>query len=210
MSQLATVAHVPDAPIVKQEELNRYLSNPVWDAEMQEAAQTLLDDLTDSLARALWGSRIVPSPFAERAPIIARTGQVITRYPVFSVTELEGDPITALPSGWQLDRHRLYQVNTGSNAGFNFLQTGWGGFGNTPVQGEYSGWVTLGYQAGWGPEPALKLAILRKGKALFLNNNDDTLIARGTSADPPQPLPNEDWTAAELDPLGTFRRIGLP
>ncbi len=193
--------------IVEEQRLNSFLSSPPWSPEQQAEAQELLDALEDGLASALYGTRITPEPMVEMAPIIAKSGQVATRFPVFAVTALNGEPLVdgALPAGWRLDRHRIYSPAV---AGMELLA----GFGQPRIAVPYlpySGAVTVAYDAGWGAERDLVLAILRKAKNIWLNNNDDSIVARATSADPPQPLPSEDWSDDELAPLGRFRRLDL-
>jgi hypothetical protein len=85
----------------------------------------------------------------------------------------------------------------------------WGGqaLARPPVGQPYSGSVHLEYMAGWGAEPALVLAILRKAHTIMDNRHDDTVTVRGLDAQDPPKLSPETWSADELAALGTYRRL---
>ncbi|MBC8092165.1 MAG: hypothetical protein H7Y15_09560 [Pseudonocardia sp.] len=197
--------------VVSTEQFNRFLSSPQWTPEQWEAAGDVLNGTEANLASALYGTRIATAPMTEAVPVIAKSGQVATSFPVSVVTSVNGAGVpdgAVAPVGWRLDRHRLYRVNVSALTGVSMLS----GLG-TRVAAPYAPYdevVTVSYLGGWGPEPDLVLAIMRKAKMIFLNNHDDSVSARAMSGDAPAPLPEEKWTDDELAPLGRFRRLDLP
>lgn len=216
-----SIGHAPDPAdpvatvtlmgVVDKDEFRAFLSSPRWTAEQEQAAAALLDELEVSLAAALFDQLITPEQFEEDAPIIARTGLVAATFPVHRVLAIDGVAVAEgaeLPSGWLLQRHNLYRTTTTSAAvGIVSLWPG------TPLTGNgyrpFDGSVRLRYMAGWGADPGLKLAIKRKAKAIWINNHDDSMTARGMSGDPPEPLDESDWTEEELAPLGKYRRLDI-
>jgi hypothetical protein len=200
----------PDRPdincIVNAYRLNRFMSTPRWRDEMWEEAEDVLEGLESQLAGKL-NSPITPIPFAETVAILG-SGQVDTTYPVASVTTINGTTVAAgaLPAGWRMQQHRLF-ADSASSMSSPFTLAGFsGGFG---LVGRSAGVgsATVEYMAGWGPAPALRLAILKKARTIMNNQHDDTLITRDTDGNSPPPLPPEEWTDAEMKDLEIFRNI---
>lgn len=198
--------------------LNSFLSNPQWSPEQEAEADQLCAEIEESLAAALYHTKITPEPFTEQAPVLG-SGLVALRYPCDAILSIEGQPIppenVPLPDPYRLFEHRLWRgrpstgwrqpVLGGCGGGGGFYSTGsllggGGGGGGGSV-------IEVSYMAGWGAQPALVKAILQKAKTIFLNNNDDTMSARGTDAQAPPPISPEIWSEDELAALGVFRRL---
>lgn len=199
--------------VVKAERLNDFMSNPAWSAEQELEAQRVLDEVEDSLAAALWHTKITPEPFVETCPVL-RSGMVATRYPISAVLAIGGVAVAEgapLPAGYRLFEHRLYtripnrsMPIVSGPIGLRAVDAFWA---TGELGGSGGGSIELSYMAGWGPRPALVEAILRKAKGLFLDNHDDSMMARGTDATPPPATGAAGWTDEELAPLGIFRNL---
>lgn len=184
--------------IVDAIRLNRFLGGPTWDADQQAEAADILDEVEDELANRL-NTKITTETRTEQAPILA-SGQVMTDYPVASVSSINGTTIpdwTPLPSGWIIQDHRLYAVLST----IPYQQAPYYTLSGGPLPRD---WVQLIYAAGWGNVPALRQAILRKAGARFNNRNDHTVLVRDLDATDPQPLTPEDWTDEEIANLSRF------
>jgi hypothetical protein len=169
----------------------------------------LCEEVESTLADRLM-TKITTIPYVERVAIL-QTGLVATRYPVYSVTSINGAPVTGnLPAPWVIQEGYLRWTDTGAfppvaDPLFS-LATGWSALGVAPrVNGV--GEVGLAYQAGWGDNDSLRLAILRKAGVIWLNRHDDSIIVRNLDSQSPPPLPTEEWTDAELAPLGIYRNL---
>jgi hypothetical protein len=204
-------------PVVDGSRLNRFMSNPKWSPSQAETAEQVCAQVTASLEAALYRTHIEPVEVTESAPISARSGLVDLSYPVLRVLALgdatlaEDDPI---PDGWTLRDHRLYRIEThlgstvfatvvAASSGLPFFRRDHG-----PAAPRYNGAALVRYLAGWGDEPALTLAILRKAQTLMGNRHDDTVTVRALDAQAPPKLGPEIWTEEELAPLGVYRRLG--
>jgi len=199
--------------VVSRERLKAFMSSPGWSAQQDETAELVCAAVEESLEAALFGTFITPRPWVETAPVLAGTGLVDTTYPVFTVTRLDGGPLLTPadppPGEYRLLRHRLYRTPVGADpqtpaAGWPFVPSG-----EHSARQMYTGTVRVEYEAGWGPDNALILAILRKAQTLMGNRHDDTVTVRGLTASSPTKLAPEDWTEAELKPLGRYRRLGV-
>lgn len=205
--------------MVTGERLNSFLSEPEWTPDQEAEADLLCAEIEDSLAAALYHTKITPEPFTERAPVLG-SGLVALRYPCHQIIRIEGVPPippegVPLPDPYRLFEHRLWrgipgtgwrQPVLGSCDGSGFYATGsllGGGGGGAGGGGD----IEVSYMAGWGPQPALVKAILQKAKTIFLNNHDDTMSTRGTDAQAPPPIAPEIWSEEELAALGVFRRL---
>jgi hypothetical protein len=189
--------------IVDAERLNRHLSSPNWTDEQWSEAAQLCDEVESELADLL-NTHITPVPLTETVAVLD-SGLVATSYPVAAVTELGATPIVGgvLPDGWVLREHRLYQETQQPGAPLLSLldpAVGWA----ARVAGRAA--VRVSYQAGWGDEPTLRKAILKKTGAIMQNRHDDTVTVRDLTASQPPPLV-EEWTTAELTPLGIYRNL---
>lgn len=185
------------------------MSNPRWSPEQTETAESLCAEVEAGLEAALYGTIISPVPFVETVPIV-NTGQVATTYPVFALTQIDG--AAPAPGAWSVMRHRLFQTPAAASSGWpapmeSITVQGLGQLWAPPEPTPYSGSVLVSYMAGWGPEPALVNAILRKAAAFMEHRHSDVVIAQGLDgAAPPPPAP-ETWTLDELNALGRFRRL---
>jgi hypothetical protein len=195
--------------IVTATRLNRFLSSPTWTESLTDEAAQLCDEVESTLGDRL-ATYITPVPFTEQVAVL-QTGLVATRHPVASVNTINGVTVTGvLPAPWRIQEGRLRWTDTGNfpplgNPEFSLLG-GWSPLGVAPrVQG--IGSVALNYMAGWGDLDTLRLAILRKLGVIWLNRHDDTIMARNMDSQSPPPLPSEEWTDAELAPLGVFRNL---
>jgi hypothetical protein len=173
------------------------------------SAQDVLDGLESQLESSLYGTYITPRTLIEVAPILS-TGQVATRQVVHSVssiagTVLEGDD--PLPTGWILNtgEHRLYWTATAPLflPPVSILLPA----PSAVVHVRAIGSVPLIYQGGYGADPGLVLAIMKKASKIMINYHDDSIVMRGTDSSKPLPLAGEDWTDDELKPLGTYRNL---
>lgn len=208
--------------VVSADRLFRFMSEPKWSASQRDTAELTMESLERGLEGALFGTYITPRPFTETARIIAATGMVDTSYPVDQVTALdgsalgEGDP---LPAGYELREHRLFRPAAAMVGGSDFLTTGFAGlYAPTPARpagAVWAGSVSLSYMAGWGAEPALVLALLKKGATIMANRHSDTVTVRGLNAQAGASRSvaatrshPEDWSEEELKPLGVYRRLG--
>lgn len=212
--------------ILSGEDLNDFMSNPEWTEKQHTQADKLMRRLESTLAAALGGAPIDPIPWVEEAEILEK-GLVSTRYPVFSVQKIGLTAVAegaALPDPYVLQGHWV-RLKPGADWGISSLFTpsvtssgldglaGLAGFGSggivehrpSPVIGR----TLIEYQAGWGPEGALELAILRKGEAIFGWRNADTVQISGTDADKQPARPKEDWTEDELALLDIYRTLTI-
>lgn len=195
--------------IITAGRLNRFMSSPRWTDDQWEDVVETIEGVESTLAAKL-NSPIKPIPYSETVTILG-SGQVNTTYPVAGVTTINGAAIVGdvLPGGWTLRDHRLYATEPPSSTfGQPFTLTTYG-LGARPGEVgrvEGIGSVTVAYQAGWGVVPALRLAILKKARAIVTNNHDDMVTTRDLDATQPAPL-KEEWTEAELKELELFRNI---
>lgn len=198
--------------IVTTNRLNTFLSGPTWQDSQWEEAGRLCEEVESTLAAQLM-TYITPRPYIERVAILA-SGLVATTHPVVSVTAIDGAPAPdPLVAPWRIQDGRLRWVQDSappfgvpSGSPFTLLDPYSTLYGQVPrVDGV--GAVTVDYQAGWGDDPTLRLAILRKLGAIWVNRHDDTVVVRDMDASNPPPLPSEEWSEEELKPLGTYRNL---
>jgi len=197
--------------VITAERLRGFMSSPRWSAPQVEAVELICAGVESSLEDALYGTFITPRPWAETAPVLTDGGLVDTTYPVHRVSNIDGQmigPNDPLPTRWRLQGHRLHllpQTSLSATAvsRWPFLPE------HQPTRPRYSGHVDIAYEAGWGPTPALVLALLRKAQKLVDNRHSDTVTVRGLTAAAPPKLVPEDWTDAELKALGRYRRLGI-
>lgn len=189
--------------VVTQERLNSFMSNPQWTQGQKAGIQDVLDGLERDLESALCGAYITPRTLIETAPILF-SGQVATKQVVYKVLSIDGTELDAddpLPTGWYLHpgHKRLYWDITSLPSSFLLSSPAAPGVRSI-------GTVRLTYEGGWGADPGLVGAIMRKASAIVFNLHDDSLRTRGT--DGSRPLPMEtDWTEAELAALGSYRNL---
>jgi len=199
--------------VVSRERLKSFMSSPSWSAQQDETAELICAAVEESLEGALFGTLITARPWTETVPVLADTGMVDTTYPVSTVTRLDDGPLLEptgpLPEGYRLQRHRLYRTQVGVEPQTLAARWPFVPGGERPARQTYVGTVRIEYEAGWGPDSALVLAILRKAQALMGNRHDDTMTVRGLTASSPTKLAPENWTDAELKPLGRYRRLGI-
>lgn len=199
--------------VVTAKRLNDFMSSPEWTVPQQNAVQDVLDGLEGTLESLLFGAWITPRPTAEVAPIL-RSGLVAARQPVHAVTRIDGvavDEDHPLAAPWTLVRHRLHNATAGVSAPalspFTLSDPlPWGSArsrDSSPI-----GRVTLEYLGGWGDEPAIALAILRKARNWARNWLEDTVRIRDADSEQAPPLA-EEWTETELDALSVYRNLTI-
>lgn len=206
--------------------LHRHMSSPEWTAAQWESAKLILAGAEQALADALYGTVIEPFLHRETVPV-DREGWVATSYPVFSLIMVDGQVATddATAPGYRVTRHRLYTAAPASGS----APVGVGG----PIMGPsdprltdylpgrdlaataaaprpdpWVGQVAVEYMAGWGPVPALVSAILDKAADRMSGRHSDTMGVVGVTAQSKNPKRPNEYTDAELAPLGRYRGIG--
>lgn len=199
--------------VVTPQRLNKSMGSPEWSADQIDAVTDVLNGLESNLENALFGAWITPRATAEVAPILD-SGLVATRQPVHAITKIDGvvvDTEHPLAAPWTLERHRLRTASAGVSAfvlgpvtPLDPLPWGSARVGGTSSIGQ----VVLEYSGGWGDEPAIVLAILRKARNWALNWLDGSAHVRDATAEQ-DPMLSEIWTEAELKPLGTFRNLTM-
>lgn len=194
--------------LVSAERLNRYMNNPTWSDDQRDEAEEICEQVEARLSGRLGGVPLTPVPFSERVAVL-RTGLVATKYPVFSVSEIDGVVIAEddpLPEGWIIQDNRLRAVTSSVPSTLtvsSFLTPSLGV--TNRVDGIAA--VSVNYLAGWGPKKALVDAILDKSKAVMTNRHEDTVIVRELDATAPPPE-DEDWTEDEINnTLGIYRNL---
>jgi len=192
--------------VVDAQRVNRYLSEPFWTESQWAETETLCVEKEDELAARLV-SPITPIPFSEMAAVLD-SGLVATSYPVATVTSFEGAPVDEthpLPAGWVLINNRV-RATPATTVFPSIDMVGVGALSvASRIQG--GGQVNIGYQAGWGPVPALVNGIVRKVAAIMKNRHDDTLVTddAGSATGKQTPTVVEEWTDKELATFGVFR-----
>lgn len=199
--------------VVSSTQLKHFMSDPQWSPAQTETAAIVLESLESTLADALGATLISPEPRTEQAPIIARSGQIATRYPVNRATLIEGTEVVEggpLPAGWRLEGHRLWApIARFAQPTVTLSNWAWSRPAPAGPTGPYAGTAEISYLAGWGTHPTLVLAILRKAQGMMSNRHSDAVTVRGlTASAPPKTVPDQPWTDDELKPLGRFRRFG--
>lgn len=197
--------------IVTSQQLKHFMSDPKWTETQEMAAEATLAGVEASLEDRLYGAYISLRPARAETAIVLASGTVDTRQPVHSVTSLNG---TAVDDAHPLDAaawsiydgrlHSLTQAAAVPSGPVGTLWPGWDGWGSDRSI-RTAGTVLLTYVPGWGDVPALRLAILRKAKAIMDNYHDDSILARNTDAQKPPPLVPETFTDDEMAQLGTYR-----
>src|SRR5512145_590904 len=194
--------------LVTAERLNNHMNNPTWSDDQRDEAEQICEQVEARLSGRLGGVPLTPVPFSERVAVL-RTGLVATKYPVFSVSEIngvaiaEGDP---LPEGWIIQDNRLRAVTASAPGSLTVSSLLTPSF---DISGRVEGVaaVSVAYLAGWGPKKALVDAILDKAKAVMTNQHEDTVVVRELDATAPPPE-DEDWTEDEInDTLGIYRNL---
>lgn len=199
--------------------LNLHMSSPQWTAAQAAEAERVGNAVERELSAALYGAPITPVPRSE-VVTVTREGMVATSLPVARLDSLNGltivtDPTTGaptnLPAGYTLRDHRLWQDLTAGAGAFGVPW--WGGpgevsFASGPYYTGYS--VALTYLGGWGPEPALVEAILRKAAVRMSGRHADTVVISGLNAQPSnrQPRESPNFTDEDMRSLGRFRALG--
>lgn len=195
-------------PIVNAKRLNNFMSSPQWTGDQEKGVEDILAGLERTLESSLYNAFITPRPCVEDAPIL-KSGLVATRQRVQSITMLDGTTIPEgdpLPSGWVIDaRFRLRRI--GSIPLLTPLSiSSYSPFANPMDHVRSTGWVSLTYLGGWGDDPGLALAIMKKAADITRNMHDDTLTTSGTDGSQPARVPQE-WTDDEIAALGTYRNL---
>lgn len=194
--------------IVSAKRLNNFMSNPEWTTGQTKAVEDVLAGLERTLESKLFNAYITPRVCVENAPILA-SGLVATRQRVQSVTVLDGTTIPdddPLPEGWTVDaRLRLRRVGPLSTLA-PLPVSSYTPFADPSATVRSVGWVSLTYLGGWGDDPGLALAIMKKAADIVKNLHDDSLTTSGTDGSQPARV-EQEWTDNEIKALGTYRNI---
>lgn len=192
--------------LVTAQRLNSYMNSPVWTDEQTEEAERICAQVEARLSSRL-NTPLTPVPFSETAGIL-QSGLVATKYPVFSVSSINGTAVPdgdPLPTGWIVQDNRLRATVSSTPSAFTL-----GGLVpslGTHLRVDGIGSVTVEYLAGWGPKPTLVDGILVKAKAVMTNRHDDTMVIRDLDATPP-PDEKEDWADDEINnTFGVYRNL---
>lgn len=205
--------------MVNSRMLHRHMSEPRWTPAQEDEAERLCAAVERELSAALYGAQITPVPRNEVVGV-TREGMVDTSMPIASITSLNGVSITStddgpvLPTGWALRDHRLWVPATGDP-----YALGVPSYLRRPVAvGPYSGsapfytglTVALQYLGGWGAEPTLVEAILRKAKIRMRGAHSDTVVISGLNAQAPNASTQESpyFTDDDMRALGRYRNLG--
>lgn len=224
MAGWVTVEHRPRASsrVVTREMLHRHMSEPRWTPAQEAEADRVVQAVERDLSAALYGAPITPVPRNEVVSV-TREGMVSTSLPVAQLVSLNGstivtDPTTGaptnLPAGYSLRDHWLWQsFAAGESWGGAFGVPWW----NAPAGPTYTGApyytgysVAVTYLGGWGAEPALVEAILRKAAVRMSGRHADTMVITGLNAQPANQASREtpDFTDQDMKSLGRFRNLG--
>lgn len=195
--------------------LHRYMSEPRWTTAQESEAERHCAGVERELEGHLYGARITPLPVNEVVPV-TREGMVATSLPIASIASINGLAVVTdqdgptLPDGYSLRDHRLWLASTTADAwafGVPWFDRQ-RGYSGAPFYTGYS--VALQYMGGWGAEPALVEAILRKAARRMAGRHADTVVLTGLNAQPANAPPNEPphFTEDDLKALGPYRNLG--
>lgn len=198
-------------PIVTTEQIRRRLSNPPWSAEQQQAVSEVSAQRESELAAWL-RIPITPVRRVETVPVLD-SGLVATSAPVHQLHAVNGVAVAGddPPEGYTWR-------DTGSGDAHYLATTPPPGDDAVPPIG-YSArpfsllhgsrpQITVDYDAGWGPIPALTGAIAERVEAYAANRHDDTVTARALDAEAP-PQQREHWIEDDLVALRAYRRAAI-
>lgn len=191
--------------IVSLEELVDNASNIEWNAQQKLHAEKILDAVESDLEGRLYRTKISPGPPRNELAPILRSGQVATRYPVYSVSKINTATVAVDRDNptfedWTLDEGILRYGGLNAPPSNSYL---WGG--GRAAHTDHIGTVALTYRPGWGKVPALWLAILKKAHAIMSNTQDDSLQVRNTDGSRLPPV--VEWTEEDLAALGVYRNL---
>lgn len=193
--------------IVSVDMLVRKLSNIVWNDEQKMIAQVILDGVESTLEDRLYGTFISPRFARPEVAAILGSGQVDTQYPVYAVSSIDGTGIVLdqehpQVGSWILERGILRRLSTEAPLTQEYPYGG----GRVPHT-RNTGAVSVTYRPGWGPTPALVLAILTKASDIMGETQDDSLQVRNTDGTKLPTLPPAQWTDVEIASLDTYRNL---
>lgn len=195
--------------------LHRHMSEPRWTAAQEAEAERLVDAVERELSAALYGAQITPVPRNEVVGV-TREGMVATSLPVATIISLDGVAIATtedgpvLPAEWLLRDHRLWSLAVAGGP-VQLYGLPWSrdvGYTGGPF---YTGaTVALQYMGGWGSEPTLVEAILRKAHIRMSGAHSDTVAVTGLNAQPANQQTRESpyFTDDDMKSLGRFRALG--
>lgn len=192
--------------IVTVTELHQWMSEPEWSPAQKKDAAIRLMTLEGQLEDALYDAPISPRHERTETVPVGDSGTLFTKYPVFSVSEVDGSPLVLdaehpESGSWHLEKgHVFVDLDTYSTT-LPHRMTG------VVAHTRSHSSVRLRYRPGWGRQPALVGAILKKAADAMINAHDDTMIARGTDSTKPPPPPPSQWTQEDLLPLGVYRNL---
>lgn len=189
------------ASVVTVDQVRDYLSSPPWSAK-QEATCALEIATKQSQLERFLQVPIDPVDRTDNARILP-SGLVCTDLPVYTLIAVDSVPTVAgvppipytLKDGWLYGQ----ELDTGYSTG---------ALNSRPfslVAGGYNPRVLVHYLGGWGGQPDITGAIIRKVAAVMLNRHDDTVVARNLDAEKPKEV-SEAWTDQELLSLRSRKR----
>lgn len=213
--------------IITRQMLRDYMSSPEWTAAQEVEADRVVRAVEADLSAALYGAPITPVPRNE-VVTVTREGMVASSLPIARLISVNGlaiitDPDTGLPTnlptGYSLRDHYLWQnLAVGDTSAWAFGVPWFDsarrvdldrGFGGGPYYTGYS--VALAYEGGWGAEPALVAAILRKAAVRMSGQHSDTMVTSGLNAAAPDTTAGREspnFTDDDMKSLGRFRSLG--
>ena len=205
--------------VVTRKMLHRHMSEPSWTTAQETEADRLVVAVEQELSARLYGAPITPVPRSE-VVTVSREGLVATSLPIATLTSLNGlaittDPVTGLPtnlpSGYSLRGHRLWQDTAAGLPlafGVPWFDSARAAYSDYPYYTGYS--VAVQYLGGWGAEPTLVEAILRKAAARMSGRHSDTVAITGLNAQPANTSPqlSPDFTDADMKALDRYRSLG--
>ena len=210
--------------VVSVERLHRYMSSPNWSAAQRETAEGICEAVESDLCAALYGAVITPQQRDESVDT-ADDGRILTSLPIYRllslggavlVPDVEQDPDLdlPLPAGYALKGGWLRSTTMAAaydSPGVRREPWHPSSFVAAPLITAL--WpvsrMTISYLGGWGPDPALTDAIMRKAAARMGNRHSDAMGVVGLTAETPSQKPAvEHFTDDDMRSLSRFRALG--
>lgn len=196
--------------VVSAEQVRQHLSSPPWSSDQERAVAANSAQREAELAAWL-RMPITPMRRAETVPVLD-SGLIATSAPIYRLYAINGVDVVggAPPEGYTWR-------DTNAGTGHYLAQPALtddpatpNGYSTRPFSPLYGvrPHVTVDYDAGWGPDPALTGAIMERVSAYAVNFHDDTVTARALDAEAPAPQ-REHWIDDDFVALRAYRRAGI-